>query len=180
MNGHLFLNNSSLGIYPHLVQERKAHQQKGRSKWLALCLAAIRALYRYPRVRVHIRVDGQALVRTTPIVFIENNEYLVKGLKIGARTCLDQGRLCVYVLHQTGRWGLLRLLCHLLFGKGQAATDFDALSAPEVTVDAQRPHRRLRVAIDGEVTVLRAPLEYRIRTAALRVIVPQTAGVPSH
>jgi diacylglycerol kinase family enzyme len=93
-------------------------------------------------------------VRASPIVFIGNNEYLVKGLKIGARTCLDQGRLGVYVLHQTGRWGLLRLLCHLLLGKGQAATLFDDLSAPEVTADAQRPHRRLRVAIDSEAIAL--------------------------
>jgi diacylglycerol kinase family enzyme len=68
VNGHLFLNNSSFGIYPHLVQEREAHQQKGRSKWLALCLAAIRALNRYPRVRGRIRVDRQALVRTSPMV----------------------------------------------------------------------------------------------------------------
>lgn len=82
----------------------------------------------------------------------------------------------MYVLHQTGRWGLLRLLCHLLLGQRQAATDFDALSTPALSVEARRPHQRLRVAIDGEVIMLRAPLHYRIRPAALHVIVPSMAG----
>lgn len=176
VNGHIFLNNSSLGIYPHLVHEREAHQQQGRSKWFALCLAALRVLYRYPRVSVHIRVDGQALVRMSPLLFVGNNEYSLEGRQLGARTCLDQGRLCVYVLHQTGRWGLLRLLCHLLLGQRQAATDFDALSTPALSVEARRPHQRLRVSIDGEVIMLRAPLHYRIRPAALHVIVPSMAG----
>jgi hypothetical protein len=82
----------------------------GRSKWFARCLTAISALDRYPRMTIRIRITGQVLVRASPIGFIGHNPDLGKGLKIGAPTCLDQGRLCVYVLHQTGRWGLLRLL----------------------------------------------------------------------
>jgi diacylglycerol kinase family enzyme len=37
-------------------------------------------------------------------------------------------------------------------------------------------HRRLRVATDGEVTVMAPPLRYRIRPAALPVIVPRAQG----
>ena len=36
-------------------------------------------------------------------------------------------------------------------------------------------HRRLRVATDGEVTIMNTPLRYRIRPAALEVIVPAPA-----
>jgi diacylglycerol kinase family enzyme len=110
VNGHLLLNHSSLGTDPHIVQEREAHQQAGRSQWFARCLTAISAPARYPRMTIHIRITGQVLVRANPIGFIGHYPDLGKGLKIGAPTCLDQGRLCVYVWHQTGRWGLLRLL----------------------------------------------------------------------
>ena len=54
-----------------------------------------------------------------PHGFKGNNENLMKGLKIGARTCLDQGRLCVYVLHQTGRWGSYASSVTCSSGKGR-------------------------------------------------------------
>jgi YegS/Rv2252/BmrU family lipid kinase len=176
VNGHIFLNNSSLGLYPNLVKEREAHQRRGWSKWLAFGFAALKVLYRYPRVQVRVHLDGRELVRTSPLLFVGNNEYLLEGLNLGARRCLDQGLLCVYVLHQTGRWGILRLLWHLLRRKRQGANDFDALYTPEILVEARRKRKRMRVALDGEVIVLYTPLEYRIRSAALRVIVPQEAN----
>jgi len=35
VNGHTFLNNSSLGLYPGLVQVRESLQRSGYTKWLA-------------------------------------------------------------------------------------------------------------------------------------------------
>lgn len=44
------------------------------------------------------------------------------------------------------------------------------MSASEVCIDT--PHRRLRVATDGEVRQIDTPLNYRLHAGALRVIVP--------
>src|SRR4026208_425561 len=35
VNGRIFLNNSSIGFYPRIVQERERQQRRGRGKWLA-------------------------------------------------------------------------------------------------------------------------------------------------
>jgi diacylglycerol kinase family enzyme len=35
VNVHLFVNNSSLGIYPWIVRERETEQRKGYGKWQA-------------------------------------------------------------------------------------------------------------------------------------------------
>jgi YegS/Rv2252/BmrU family lipid kinase len=176
VNGRIFLNNASLGIYPHIVETRQEHQRRGRGKWFAFCLAALAVLRRYPLLRVRVSVDGHELVRTTPIIFVGNNEYELEGLNMGVRKGLDKGCLSVYVLHRTGRWGLLRLALHLLFGKQRDADGFDALCTSALRVEAWRKRKRMRVALDGEVTVMHAPLQYRIRPAALRVIVPQDAA----
>jgi len=40
VNGLLFLNNSSLGLYPSLVRDREAKQRRGFAKWLAFLGAA--------------------------------------------------------------------------------------------------------------------------------------------
>ena len=40
VNGRIFLNNSSIGFYPRIVQARKREQRRGRSKWVAFAQAA--------------------------------------------------------------------------------------------------------------------------------------------
>lgn len=172
VNGRFFLNNSSIGIYPSIVEEREQQQQRGRSKWVAFFSAVLAVLLRYPRLKARLSTDGQELVRTTPIVFVGNNEYELEGLNLGMRKCLNACRLFLYVLHRTGRWGLVRLALTALFGKIQRAKDFDVLCAREIWVETWR--KKVRVALDGEVTVMDTPLHYRVRPAALRVIVPGT------
>lgn len=170
VNGRFFLNNSSLGIYPKIVDRRDAQRKHGKRKWPAFFSAALAALQRYPVLRVRLSGDGQQLNRKTPVVFIGNNEYQIEGLNLGARKCLNGGRLCLYVLHDTGRWGLLRLALKALLGAASSKEPFDALSATEFAVDTRR--RRVRVALDGETVTMETPLTYRIHAGALRVIVP--------
>src|SRR5258708_31556269 len=48
VNDRIFLNNSSLGLYPTIVSEREKKQRLGAGKWPALGAAAVAALRRYP------------------------------------------------------------------------------------------------------------------------------------
>jgi diacylglycerol kinase family enzyme len=171
VNGRVFINNSSLGIYPDIVRDREQRQRRlGHSKWRALLEASIAAARRYPVLTVHLEVEGKTLVRRTPFVFIGNNEYTMEGFDIGARAALDRGTLSLYVTQRMGRFGLLHLALMALFKRLDQARDFDVLTAREFVV--RTGHRRLRVATDGEVTLMQTPLEYRVRAGALRVIVP--------
>lgn len=175
VNGAPFINNSSLGLYPDIVREREKQQARlGRGKWLAFAWAAMGALRRYPFLHVRLSIDGREHWRRTPFVFIGNNEYLMSGLDIGKRTTLTAGQLSLYVCHRTGRWGLLRLALHALFGRLHEAHDFDVLTATEIHIETRK--KRMRVATDGEVNLMHTPLLYRIRPASLTVIVPQRAS----
>jgi YegS/Rv2252/BmrU family lipid kinase len=173
VNGRVFVNNSSLGLYPRIVRRReKLRARLGSGKWAAFFRAAFAVLRRYPFLSVRLKADGQEIVRRTPFVFVGNNEYQTESFQLGARSCLDAGRLSLYVAHRTGRLGLLRLAVRALFGRLRQAKDFDALRAQEVWVETHRP-KRLHVATDGEVGVMTTPLHYRVLPRALRVIVPK-------
>ena len=177
VNGRVFLNNSSLGMYPDIVRDREKQQRRlGRGKWLAFCWAAMAALRRYPFLSVRLHLNGEQHARRTPFVFIGNNEYLMQGLNIGERARLDAGKLSLYVAQRPGRLGLVRLAFHALFGRLAEQKDFDVLTTTEMEIETR--HKRLRVATDGEVTVMNTPLRYRIRAAALTVLVPQNKGEP--
>jgi diacylglycerol kinase family enzyme len=178
VNGQVFINNSSLGLYPRIVRRReKLQERRGSGKWSAFVRAALAMLRRYPFLEVRLSADGQDIVRKTPFVFVGNNEYQMESLQMGGRECLDAGHLSLYVAHRTGRLGLLRLALSALFGRLRQAKDFDSLCAQEIWVETRRP-KRLHVATDGEVTVMTTPLHYRVRPGALRVIVPdEKSGV---
>jgi YegS/Rv2252/BmrU family lipid kinase len=172
VNGRIFINNSSLGLYPSIVRQREKQQQRlGRGKWPAFVWAALSVFRRYPFLDVRLSVDGCEMARRTPFVFIGNNEYEMESFNLGARSCLDKGQLSLYVAQRTGRLGLIRLALSALFGSLSKQDDFDAVCTREIWIETR--HARLRVATDGEVMVMRTPLHYRARPGVLRVLVPQ-------
>lgn len=170
VNGRIFLNNSSLGLYPRIVQEREKKQRLGSGKWPAFVWAAIAVFRRYPFLHVRLIAEGKTLDIRTPFVFVGNNKYVMEGLDIGRRERLDKGQLSVNVTNRTGRWGLVRLAWRALLGHLREEKDFLALLTDELEIKTK--HKRLRVAFDGEVDSLGPPLHYRVRPGALRVIVP--------
>jgi diacylglycerol kinase family enzyme len=172
VNARVFLNNSSLGLYPDMVRDREKQQRRlGRGKWPAALWATIGALRRYPFLNLRLRMaDGKEHVRRTPFVFIGNNDYTMAGFAIGERTRLDAGRLSLYVAQRPGRLGLLRLAWSALRGRLAQERDFDVLSTVSMVIETR--HKRLRVATDGEVSIMQTPLHYRIRPGALHVIAP--------
>jgi YegS/Rv2252/BmrU family lipid kinase len=175
VNGRIFINNSSLGIYPQIVSRREAQQRRfARGKWTAFFWATIQALRRFPFLDLGIAFEGQQIVRRTAFLFIGNNEYKIAGFELGSRSCVNAGKLGLYLSQGTGRLGLFRLALHALFGRVDQAKDFDMFCVTEARVETGK--RRLLVACDGEVQRMQTPLRYRIRPAALRVLVPRTEG----
>jgi diacylglycerol kinase family enzyme len=175
VNGRIFLNNSSLGIYPRIVRHREEQQKKhGRKKWVAFAQASVSVLRHYSLLRVRLLVDGKELSRKTPLVFIGNNRYEMEGLNIGERKRLDAGELFLFVAKPASRVGLVRLAFRAFFGRLHEADDFDALSTKQISIQTRRP--RTSVSTDGEVNKMNTPLNYRTRPGALRVIVPVRNG----
>jgi diacylglycerol kinase family enzyme len=178
INDRIFLNNSSLGLYPDIVRSREKQQRLlGRGKWHAFFWASIAVLRRYPFIHARLKVEGVEHARRTPFIFVGNNAYLMEGLEMGTRARLDAGVLSLCVAHRTGRLGLLRLAFSALLGRLRAEKEFDALITEEVEIDTH--HKRLPVSTDGEVTLMGTPLHYSIRKAALRVIAPNAADAVS-
>lgn len=173
VNDRIFLNNSSLGLYPMIVREREKRERLGFRKWPAFFWATIQALRRYPFLDVRLRVNGELFDRLTPFVFVGNNEYAMNGFNIGLRDRLDEGVLSIYITHRTTRLRLIGLALRAMAGRLRNDRDFLALRSNEVKILTRR--KRLRVAFDGEIKWMQTPLQYRVRSRALRVIVPKNA-----
>ena len=171
VNDRVFLNNSSIGIYPSIIEAREELRRLGHRKWAAFALATFRVLRRHRGVLVRIEADGRHATRRTPFVFVGNNEYEVDGIRLGSRARLDGGRLFAYLAPRVRARELPMLLASALLGRVRQSGAFEIVPAAELWIDTPTA-RRVRVALDGEITTMITPLHYRTCPAALRVLLP--------
>lgn len=170
VNGCIFVNNSSIGAYPLMVLDRERMKRTGWNRWASLVVASAKSFVRFGRLRIHLEVDGNAMRRKSPFLFVGNNEYCVDGMRIGKRDRLDSGELSLYLTHGVSRTGMLRIVLAALLGRVKAAPEYEQLKAAQFTVTLRKRHPR--VALDGEVRRMTTPLRYRILPGALNVLCP--------
>lgn len=172
VNGHVFINNCSIGSYPEAVRKRDALRRKhGSGKWLAMFFATVAVFRRLRRLRLQIETPERTLSLRTPFVFIGNNAYTGHVLDHSLRPQLDGGRLAIYTTRAHRRLTLLRLAWQSLVRSIDAADALETLSVAEATI-SNSSAGPLPIAADGELLDLQAPLRFRSRPRALQVIAP--------
>jgi diacylglycerol kinase family enzyme len=145
VNGRVFVNNVSVGLYGEAVQHGTYRNAKIRT-----LLETVPEVLG-PKARTDLRwrgPDGGGHEGSVAIV-VSNNLYRFEG-PIGAtgRPRLDQGLLGVAML-----------------GEPDAEGEARAWATPSFEIEAQAP---VPAGVDGEAVVFDPPLRFRVRPAALR------------
>jgi diacylglycerol kinase family enzyme len=169
VNGRLFLNTSSVGVYANFVRVREGVEPQ-LGYWLASAIAMVRTFIRVRAFRVSFEAQGVQRHYETPLVFIGLGQRELRLPKLGGR--LRDGRPGLHVMVVRGRTRA-RIL----------ALSF-AAAARGINAVARTPHldsflvtrcaidqRNSPVAVDGEVVELDAPLKYELGRGALRIVV---------
>ena len=170
VNGRTFLNNCSIGVYPDIVVAREALRGQGYRKWTAFLAATAAILKNYRGLVVKITSDHAVEIARTPFLMVGNNQYQTDGIHLGSRSRLNGGRLSAYLAPRVHARELPRLLAVALTGRARDNHNFESFAPRALRVETPEK-RSLRVALDGEVVLMTAPLDYRVRPLALRVIV---------
>jgi diacylglycerol kinase family enzyme len=170
VNGRVFVNNSGIGFYPHFVRQREEQERLGHVKKAAFLLAVRALVRRYFRLRMNMHIGRQeALERLTPFLFVGNNRYETSGFAIGTRLRLDSGRLWICTASTGDHRSIVRAAVKIFLGR-ENDQDLNSFETEEIVVDPGTA--QVNVSTDGEVSILKPPLHYRIRPRALGVITP--------
>lgn len=175
VNGRFFLNNSSIGLYPAVLQHRETtYRRIGRNRAVAYLSVALLLLQPPAFLNLRLAVDGRAIARRTSLLFVGVNPEQMATFEIPGNACIEGDRLALAITRPIGGWRLGRLALRAFFRGLHGASELEVLCAHEVEVN-MRP-RQVRVAMDGEIALLQTPLRYRMRENALRVLVPAAAA----
>jgi diacylglycerol kinase family enzyme len=171
VNGQLFLNNASLGLYPEVLRRReRIYAQYGRSRPAALWSVARTILRAGGPEEMRVTLDGHAVRQRSPLVFVARSAFQVERFGLTGADCIRDGRFAVFVAPDGSRAELLTLAARLAAGRIEPGRDFDWYCAEALTIETRG--RRRTIACDGERFDMAAPFHFTLRNDALRLVRP--------
>jgi diacylglycerol kinase family enzyme len=172
VNGRVYLHKVVIGVIPSLAAARE--HIRGQGTWsskFAFMRFLVHRLLRSRRMALAIEPeDGESHIVRVKAVAVACNSY-DQGLgKIFSRENLQGGELYIYTLSTLTIADFVRLSAGMVLGNWQESEALNIETSKAVTIRTRK--KLVKVMFDGEVESLHTPLEFRIRPAALSVLVP--------
>jgi diacylglycerol kinase family enzyme len=161
VNGRVFVNNVSLGLYAEAVQRAGYREAKIRT-----LLDTVPDMVGPGAKPLALSAGDDSGQHSALAVLISNNSYrLGPALSSGTRPRLDQGTLGIALIGATNGGGE---------SSASGGSGLRQWTAPTIEIGAPQP---VPAGIDGEAAMLDPPLRFEVRPGVLRVrIAPQHPG----
>lgn len=172
VNGHLFLVNASLGLYPRLLQDREWYKQQfGRSRLVAFVASAITLLHDHRALLLQVECDGEPETLLTSTLFVGNNALQLEQVGITEAEAVP-GQLAAIAMRPTSKMKMLSLLLRGALGNLGASDRIDSFAFIQLTVQPRlsRGQKRIKVAIDGEIFWFDSPLRFALAPRPLQLL----------
>lgn len=173
INDRVFLVNASLGLYPELLQDREAYTRRfGRNRLVALWATVTTLLGTHRQLRLRIERGTTTREVKTPTLFVGNNRLQLEQVGLQEAPALDQGCIAAVMLRPIGALAMLGLLLRGAIGTLGEAGTVESFDFHRMVVKPRLAwgRRGVKVAADGEVSWMGAPLEFRVSPRPLYLL----------
>ena len=154
-----------------MLERREQDKRRfGRRRMVAFFSGMRCLLSSHPLYAVELVADGETARHLTTTLFFGCNALQLADFNVSAAECLRHQKLAVLLLKLHSRWEVTVAACAALMGRLDEAYTTQAFCASTVRVQTRR--RALKVAIDGEIVLLRSPLDVTLHPGALQVFAP--------
>jgi diacylglycerol kinase family enzyme len=170
VNGKVFVNNVSLGVYAAIVQSGDYRDAKLRT--MERMLPDLLGPDAHP---LDLRfADGEgARHDTAQLLMVSNNPYAIdRMLDAGSRPELDTGTLGVFAIEIESAAQAAKLFALESMGRARSFGGWLQWSAPTFSVDSGAP---IAAGVDGEAMTIEPPLRFESVPGALTVLLPPSA-----
>lgn len=171
INGRIFLNNTSFGAYPEILERRESiYKRWGRSRIAAYwsVLVALANLRRPLQLRA--QCSGEARSYRTSLAFVARSAFQLKTFGLDGAEAVARDQFALFIAHAQTPMALIGAALRLAFGQTARDSDFDLIEAESIEIET-RPQTRL-IARDGEKERMSGPFRLRVLPRALKIVVP--------
>ena len=175
VNGRLFLNTSSVGVYANYVRVRERLEPR-LGYWLASVAAMVRSFARVRAFNLWFETGELQRPYVTPLVFIGLGERELKLPTLGNRVGNGRRGLHVLIVRGRTRAGLVALAFAAASRGTRHVTrtpHLDGYLVDHCTIE----QKHSTVAVDGEIVTMDSPLQFEVGRGALRLVVPAAATI---
>ncbi|MCK9621025.1 MAG: hypothetical protein M0R47_10890 [Methylobacter sp.] len=178
VNNRVFLVNASLGLYPKLLEEREAYKVSyGRTRLVAWWAGIMTLLREHRPMRIHVEHGDQSYELRTLMIFVSNNRLQLERIGLPEAEAVEQGHLVATVLKPVDTPTLLQLMLRGTLGQLGDAEHIASFAFRQITVTPTPAllygRRHIKVAMDGEVSLLTTPLRFRLAPEELLLLKPE-------
>jgi diacylglycerol kinase family enzyme len=171
VNGRVFVNNASLGVYASVVQSATYREAKLRT-WERMLPDLLGGRTPVSDLRFDLPDAGRQNGAT--LLMVSNNPYDLRRPRVaGSRPRIDTGTLGILSASLRNADEIARFVTLMTIGQEWRMNDIRQWSAATFEVDSTGP---VALGIDGEAVQLAPPLRFESRPGALRVRLPETAS----
>ena len=170
VNGTVFVNNASMGIYAKIVQSPEYRDAKLRTA--AAMLPDMLGSGAEPFDLRFAGPDGEE-VPTAHVILVSNDPYELDHLDgRGSRPRLDSGTLGIATARIANALEAVEFTQLDAVGRVRSFSGWAEWDAPSFRIDSSGP---VEIGIDGEATSLEPPLVFESHPGALRIRIPTHA-----
>lgn len=181
LNGKVFLVNASLGLYPTLLEDREAWKQRyGRSRLVALWSALATLFRAHRQFRVQLETSGQLHHLRTQTIVVGNNALQLEHLGIAERDALQSKQLVAMTARPMGTLALYGLVLRGLLSRLGDAEQVSSFAFQRMRVRLGKSGRKVKVAMDGEISWMYSPLLFQVADQCLPLLVPRDESLREH
>ena len=171
VNGRVFVNNASLGLYASVVQSATYREAKLRT-WERMLPDLLGGRTPVSELRFDLPDAGKQNGAT--LLMVSNNPYDLRRPRVaGSRPRIDTGTLGILSASLRNADEIARFVTLMTIGQEWRMDDIRQWSAATFEVDSTGP---VALGIDGEAVQMAPPLRFESRPGALRVRLPATAS----
>jgi diacylglycerol kinase family enzyme len=168
VNGSVFVNNVSLGLYAAIVRSPEYRDAKADTTLATLPMELGPGTQPFD-----LRFDApDGHHDGAHVIQVSNNPYGDTLAALGSRPRLDTKQIGVVSLVIDGDRGIARFLAALATGRPDRYEGLTSWSAPTFEVSSGSP---IEIGLDGETQVMDSPLRFSIRPSPVRVRLPKFA-----
>ncbi|MFC2032508.1 diacylglycerol/lipid kinase family protein [Chloroflexota bacterium] len=168
VSGRYFLLWTGIGLDAAITESITLTDKKALGSW-AYLLPTLETARRYSSTDILLNIDGKVTQANTPLIVVSNIQLYGGLFAIGAKACVNDGKLDVCVFKGDGFFTFVQHALKVLSRQHLRDPKVEYYQCSEITIEASRV---LPVHIDGE-PFTETPVTICTIPSALKVIVPK-------